>query len=71
MKDNLGQECVKERLLSFQGKTGTIAPDFPEKMTVFPVLTLLSHPSLPKVWLSHPQKLIFFIFVLSSNRDIR
>ena len=24
MKDNLGQECVKERL-SFQGKTGTIA----------------------------------------------
>ena len=35
MKDNLGQECVKGGLLSFQGKIGTIAPDFPGKMTVF------------------------------------
>ena len=26
MKDNLGQECVKEALLSFQSKIGTIAP---------------------------------------------
>ena len=29
MKDNLGHECVKGRLLSFQGKIGAIAPDFP------------------------------------------
>ena len=28
MKDNLGQECVKGGLLSFQGQTGTIAHDF-------------------------------------------
>ena len=35
MKDNLGQECVKGGLLSFQGKYGTIAADFPGKMTVF------------------------------------
>ena len=35
MKDSLGQEYVKERLLSFQGKIETIAPDFPGKMTVF------------------------------------
>ena len=34
MKDNLGQECVKEGLLSYQGKTETISPDFPGKMTV-------------------------------------
>ena len=27
MKDNLGQECVKGGLLSFQGKIGTIASD--------------------------------------------
>ena len=33
MKDNLGQESVKGALLSFQGKIGTIAPDFPEKMS--------------------------------------
>ena len=37
MKDNLGQECIKGGggLLSFQGKIGTIAPDFNGKMTVF------------------------------------
>ena len=35
MKDNLGQECVKRRLLSFQGKIETIGPDFPGKMTAF------------------------------------
>ena len=35
MKDNLGQECVKGGLLSFQGKIGTIVPDFPGKMRVF------------------------------------
>ena len=28
MKDNLGQECVKGGLLSFQGKIGTVASDF-------------------------------------------
>ena len=32
MKDNLGQECETPDL---SGKIGTIAPDFPEKMTVF------------------------------------
>ena len=31
MKDSLGQECVKGRLLSFQGKIGTIATDFSKK----------------------------------------
>ena len=35
MKKNLGQERVKRGLLSFQDKIGTIAPDFPGKMTVF------------------------------------
>ena len=45
MKDNLGQECETPDL---SGKIGTIAPDFPEKVTVFPVLTLLFQLSLPK-----------------------
>ena len=40
MKDNLVKMC-KTGLLSFQGKIGTIAPDFPEKNDSFPVLTLL------------------------------
>ena len=69
MKDNLGQECVKGKLLSFKGNIGT--PDFPEKMTVFPGLALLSHLSLSKIWLSHPQKIIFLNFELSIDRDIR
>ena len=34
-KGNFCQEYVKKGLLSFQGKVGTIAPDFPGKMTVF------------------------------------
>ena len=34
-KDNLGQECVKRGLLFFQGKTGTIDSDFPEKNVSF------------------------------------
>ena len=32
MKENLGQEHVKMELLSFQGKIGTIVPDFPGKI---------------------------------------
>ena len=35
MKANLCQERVKRGLLSFQGKIGTITPDFPRQMTVF------------------------------------
>ena len=68
MKDNLGQEYVKGGLLSFQGKIETIAPDFPGKMTVFPVLTLLFHLSVAKIWLSHPNK--NYIFGMGSNRAI-
>ena len=48
MNDNLGQEYARGELLSFQGKIETIAPDFPGKVTAFPVLTLFFHLSLPK-----------------------
>ena len=69
MKYNLAQECVKGGLLSFQGKIETIAPDFPGKMTVFLVLTLLFHLSLPKIWLSFPNK--NYVLEISINRAIR
>ena len=60
MKDNLGQECEKGALLSFQGKIGTIAPDFLENMS-FPALTLLSAcPSLKSGFSTHT-KLHFFL----------
>ena len=49
MKDNLGQECVKGELLSFQDKTETIAPDFPGKMTVFSTFDLTFPPACPKI----------------------
>ena len=68
MKDNLCQVCVKDGFLSFQGKTETIAPDFPGKRTVYPVLTLLFHLPLPKIWLSHPNK--NYIFGMNNNRAI-
>ena len=66
IKDNLSQECVKGGLLSFKGKIETIAPDFPGKITVFSVLTLLFHLSLSKIWLSYPNK--NYIFEMSNNR---
>ena len=47
MKNNLGQECVKEGLLSFQRKIETIVPGFPGKMIVFQFLPYISTcPSL-------------------------
>ena len=35
VKDNLGHECVKGGLLSFQGKFETIVPNFSGKMIFF------------------------------------
>ena len=67
MKDNLGQECVKEGLLSYQCKIETIALDFPGKYS-FLLLTLLFHVSLPKIWFSHPNK--NYIFEMRNNRAI-
>ena len=55
MKDNLGQECEKWRLLSLQGKTETIAPDFPEKMIVFSSFDP-TFPSVPPYNLAFPPK---------------
>ena len=63
MKNNLGQEHVKR-----EGKIRKTAPDFPGKMTVFPVLTLLFHLSLPKIWLSYSHK--NYISEMSNNRAI-
>ena len=68
MKGNLGQECVKGGLLSFQGEIVTITPDFPGKMTVFSVLTLRFHLSLPKIWHYHSHK--NYIFEMSNNKAI-
>ena len=59
MKKSLGQEHAKSGLLSFQGKIGKIPPDFPGKITVIPVLTLLFHLSLPKIWLLTHTKITF------------
>ena len=60
MKDNLGHECVKGGLLSFQGKTGTISMIFLEKWQFFRVLFYFSTcPFLKSGIPTHP-KIIFW-----------
>ena len=66
LKENLSQKHVKRRFLSLQGKIRKIASHFPGKMTIFLVLTLLFHLSLPIIWLSHPHK--NYISKMSNNR---
>ena len=68
MKGNLDQEHVRRGLYPSRAKIGTIFPAIPGKMTVFLVLSLLFHPSLPKIWPSHPNK--NYIFEISDNRTI-
>ena len=48
MKENLGHE---HGFYPSREKIGTIFPAIPGKMTVFPVLLMLFHQSLPKIWL--------------------
>ena len=69
MKDNLDEECVKRAFYPSREKIGTTDPDFPGKMTGFPVLTLLFHLCLPKIWHSHLHK--NYIFEMRNNRAIR
>ena len=70
MKDNLGQERVEKGIeVSFQVKNWNNSPDIRGKMTIFPVLTLLFQPFLPKIWHSHPNK--NYIFEISNNRASR
>ena len=68
LKGNLDQEHVKGGNPSFQGKNWNNFFAIPEKMTVFPVLSLLFNPSLPKIWLPHLNK--NYIFEIRDNRAI-
>ena len=40
----------------FQGQIGKITPQIPGKLGNFPVLALFSTLSLPKIWLTYPNK---------------
>ena len=68
MKENLGHGHVERELLSFQRKISNFSC-YPWKKTGFPVLTLLFHLSLHKIWLSHLHK--NYICEISNNRGIR
>ena len=59
MKDNLGHECGNGELLSFQGKTGTIAPDLPGKLTVFQFRSYFSACPFLKSGIPTHTKIIF------------
>ena len=65
---DLGQEHVKRGTLSIQGKNWNNFPCYPWKNDSFPVLSLLIHPSLPKIWLPHLHK--NYIFEISDIRAI-
>ena len=52
----------------FQGQIGKISPQIPGKLGNFLVLALFFHLSLPKIWLSHPNK--NYIFETIKDRDI-
>ena len=58
---NFGHEYLKRELLSFQNsKIRTIAPDFPEKMIVFPVLAVLFNLFTLKFVIPTHIKIIFW-----------
>ena len=44
----------------FQGQIGKITPQIPGKLGNFPVLALFSTLSLPKIWLTYPNKNCIF-----------
>ena len=68
MKDNLGQEYVKGGFYPSKAKLEQLPLMSLEKMTVFRVLGILFHLSLPKIWNSHPHK--NYIFEMSNRRVI-
>ena len=68
IKGTLGQERVKRGLLFFPGKNWNEFPCYPWKTESFSSFDPIFHPSLPKIWLSHPSK--NYIFVISDNRAI-
>ena len=68
MKDSLGQEHVKRGSYPSRAKLAKLLLISLENDSFFPVLTLLFHLSLPKIWLSHPHK--NYIFEMSNNRAI-
>ena len=46
-------------ILSIQGQTVKIPLQSPGKLSIFLVLSLVFHLSLPKIWQVHPHKIIF------------
>ena len=52
----------------FQGQIGKIVPQIPEKLGNFLVLAIFIHVSLPKIWLTHPNK--NYIFETVKDRAI-
>ena len=57
-----------EGTFMFQGQIGKIVPQIPGKLGNFPVLAPFFHLSLPKIWLTHPNK--NYIFETIKDRAI-
>ena len=68
MKENLGQERLKRGFFPSKAKLEQLLLISLENDSFFPVLTLLFHLYLPKIWLSNLHK--SYIFEMSNNRAI-
>ena len=55
-------------VLTIQGETVKIPLQSPGKLSIFPVLFLFFHLSLPKIWQAHPHK--NYIFKINKDRSI-
>ena len=55
-------------VLTIQGQMIEIPLQSPGKLSIFPVLSLYFHLSLPKIWQAHPHK--HFIFEINKDRSI-
>ena len=63
-----GQNGKMEDVLTIQGQTVKIPLQSPGKLGIFPVLSLFSYLSLPKMWQAYPHK--NYIFKINKDRSI-
>ena len=67
-EDIWGQNGKMEGALTIQGQTVKIPLQSPGKLSIFPVLSLFFHLSLPKIWRAHPHK--SYLFKIMKDRSI-
>ena len=67
-KGTLGQNGKMGSVLTIQGQMVKIPLQSPGKLSIFPVLALFLHLSLPKIWHANPQE--HFILEIYKDRSV-